>query len=620
MTPSPDVSDLIDDLLYEPPRDVVELEHRLGEVPPEQVRAVLVERIEEGRLDGVDALVVGRIFEAIGLGEEYDRLVEIVSEGIGRPGAEVWPSEVAFIVLATNREVEKDEPLETFGCSRERYVETAARVYSAIFEFTAVHVDVVRDFGEMLLGEPDDLRAEIFEELERHRTETEFQAGLTYRPLLEETRYEPLWAQSLEAIVEEGVVGDADWIERRGDELDDERWREQFHEAADRLRGRADESPAAPEGFALLGTPDGAGNLALLLFTERPDGEAYDGFHFAFRHDRPAIGEGYALRDAVREEIDQLAEDLARERAIRTTEVSIDLGIEIARRLIDRADPSSGEMLPETELGIYLLDRLPRSGVEIPEVAPASEIDERAVRSTFEDDECFESWFFDRGLLEAASVPPVPPPGEPADAWREQAAGAIAGLEGVSERIAGNFDWMALWYQLDGDAATAGQLAAVAESARTDFAASLALELVLEHTVEAMRQMQEYASSFLVDLLGDPALRGELRERHLTGGDGGGDDDERLLDYMETAYRTLEEIGPELPERLRPSDEQMLEVAGPLGRVGNRMFEGDQQETPDALAQAVSDELLEAGIDLRVAGLLTSELLTNDRLLSMLER
>jgi hypothetical protein len=86
------------------------------------------------------------------------------------------------------------------------------------------------------------------------------------------------------------------------------------------------------------------------------------------------------------------------------------------------------------------------------------------------------------------------------------------------------------------------------------------------------------------------------------------------------AYRTLEEIGPELPERLRPSHEQMLAVAGPLGDATAETFEGASEGHPDQLAQAISDELLDEGIDMRVAGLLTSELVTNGRLLSMIER
>jgi hypothetical protein len=614
-------TDVVDDLMYEPPRDAVELEHRLGEVPPENVRSVLVERIQEGRLDEIDALVAGRVFDVVGLAEEHDRLAEIVADGGAEGGAlGERAREAAFVVLAMNADFQETSPTERFGMDRNRYVDLAASVYGSVFEFTEVNVDVVRDVGGMLLGESPELRSDVFQGIENHRARTDLQAGLVYRPLLEDASYTGIWPMLVDAVVDEGVPQDAGWLERRAERVDREDHRERFRRAAETLRERATGEESAPRGFALVGTPDGAGIFPLFVFTDRSDGPGYDGYHLAFRHDTHEIQEGFALRDAMEDEIEELADEMAAERAIWMTETSVEVGIELARRELEQTDQDLTRLPPETRLGLYELERLPRQGAHIPAPEPAATLDTQSLRETFEEDDCFDSWFYDRGLLEAAGVPPVPAPGESVDEWKSETRHAIADVEGVDGRIAGNFELMAIWYALDGDDQTAGQMAAVAEEADEGFADSLALDLLLDHTIEAMRQMQEYASTFLVELLGDESLREQLRDEHLGERQLDDDGERQFLDYAEMAYRTLEEIGPELPERLRPSHDQMIAVAGPLGQVTGEAFEESAEGHPDQLAQAISDELLDEGIDMRVAGLLTSELVTNGRLLSMIER
>ncbi|MFB6375273.1 MAG: hypothetical protein ABEN55_19615, partial [Bradymonadaceae bacterium] len=160
---------------------------------------------------------------------------------------------------------------------------------------------------------------------------------------------------------------------------------------------------------------------------------------------------------------------------------------------------------------------------------------------------------------------------------------------------------------------------AVAEDARDDFADSFALELLLDQTITAVREMQDYAGAFVYELLGDETLRTRLHDRHLEQKDVDEATEDRYLDYMEMAFRTLEEIRPELPDRLQPADDQLMAAAGPIGIVTANFFNQTPAETPDELAESVSQELIDAGIDARVAGFAVSELLTNGRLLAMLD-
>ncbi|MFB6375274.1 MAG: hypothetical protein ABEN55_19620, partial [Bradymonadaceae bacterium] len=63
---------------------------------------------------------------------------------------------------------------------------------------------------------------------------------------------------------------------------------------------------------------------------------------------------------------------------------------------------------------------------------------------------CFDSWFIDRATLERAGALPVPDQDQAPAPWKDRAAPKLTDLQNVPERVIANFEFIALWYLLDG--------------------------------------------------------------------------------------------------------------------------------------------------------------------------
>jgi len=614
--PQPTDADvLIEQLLYQPPHDPENLPARVDAVETDELRGALLERIENGELDDIDAVVAGHVFDAVGLEEVRDRLVNIVASPLPDASDEHSRArKAAFITLAMNDDFEPEAPDTVFGIDVDPYADLAASVYASLFEFARRNLELVYEFGDMLLQEPSEVRPRMFDYLESYRSETDIEAGLLYRPLLEDESYRELWPLLLEAVVHEGAPRDAHWLERTAEPLDDER-SQRFREASMELRTHGADREV-PEGFAMVGTPDGAGAFPLFVFTERDDG-VFDGHHLVFRHHSASVHDGFYVPNMVREEVDDLVEDIEETRATVLTEIPIALGIRLAHSYLDDSEQDPSKLPPETRLSVYRLQRMPEGGIDLPEPLPADTLEPEFVRERFEADPCFESWFFDRTTLESAAVLPVPERDEETKPWKQEAASKLADSGDVARHIVENLQFVALWYLLDDDERAAGQFAALADAADESFASSLAMDLLLDHTVEAVREMQDYAGAFLVEVLGDDSLRADLHDSHLEGRGFQEDRRERYLNFLELTFRTLEELQSEFPPEVRPSVDQMMEAAGPVGLVMANIFDSEPMGPPDDLADTAADELREAGMSEEVIGVYVSELLTNGRLLAM---
>lgn len=605
----------IEELLYQPPQSRDELIRRTADVEDADLRRGLVDRIEQGELDDIDAIVAGNTFQVIGLEGARDRLVDIVSSPLpDAADAHERARNAAFIALALSDEFDPETPGEVFDLDPERYADLAASIYSSLFEFTAINLELVYELGDMLLQEPAELRPELFRHLESYRADVGVDAGLLYRPLLEEHQFRELWPALLDAVVDDGVPTDAEWLERAAESLEDDLAR-QFRKGAMELRTRGLSGSDRPAGFALVGTPDGAGTFPLFVLVEQDEG-VYAAHNLVVRHHSRTIREGFFVPNLVTEELDDLTDDIEQTRATVLTEIPVELGLRLARRFIASDDQEPKAYPPETRMAIYRLEHLPDGGAELPDPAAATSVDDEFVRRRFDADDCFESWFFDRTTLESAAILPIPDQGEPTDSWKVSAASRLAEDADIADRIADNFDFLALWYALDGDDRAASQFAAVADDVRSDFASSLAVDLLLDHTIGAVREMQDYAGAFLVEVLGDESLRARLHDYHLDERD----DDEaedQYLNFMELTYRTLEELQSELPPEHRPDPDQMLRAAGPVGRAMANFFGSAPVGPPDDLAETAADALRQAGMDDDIIGVCVPELMTNGRLLAM---
>ena len=613
-----DHREIVDQLLYDPPRDRDELARRTGGAALGELRDALMERIEEGELDDVDAIVAGNLFNVLGLDGERDRLIDIVSSPMPDASDEHRQArKAAFVSLAMNSEFDPEDPDVTFGLSPERYTELAASVYSSLFEFTELNIELVYDLGHMLMQEPAEVRSQLFEQLESYRSDTFVDAGILYRPLLEDQTFSELWPLLVDAVVEEGVPRDADWLERLANQVPESADEQLFRKAVMELRTKGIGAVEAPAGFALVGTPDGAGAYPIFVFTKR-DEKVFAGHNVVFRHLSHTVRDGFFIPNIVDEEVDQLVEDIEETRATRLTEVPVEVGIRLVQRELESMEEPVADLPPETRLAVYRLERLPAGDVELPEIEPADAIDAQRVRAVFKEEGCFDSWFFDRTTLERAEVLPVPDSDDEAENWKANVAPRLAGMEGVAERVVENLRFVASWFAFDGGEELASQFAALAEESAADFEGSLGLDMVLDHTIRAVREMQDYAGAFLFELLGDDSLRANLHDQHLEA-KGFDEETERLyLDNMELSYRTLEEMCPEIPEHLMPEPGAIMDSAGPIGIVMANFFGRTPIGPPDELAKSVSDELQQAGFDERVAGLFVPELLTNGRLLAMI--
>lgn len=620
-----DIDAWLDRILYDPPKTQRSLRECTEEVEADRLRSCLIRRIETGNLDDLDALVIAHLFDAAGLGAVRERLVEIVASPLPDEGPDHrMARKAAFLALAINRTFQPDDPRALFDLSPERYTDLAASIYRSLFEFAEMNLELTYDFGRILLEQPTELRHRLFEALESHREATDVDAGLLYRPLLEEPAFRRIWPMLLEAVRREGNPQDAPWIQRAAEEAPDEEARKEFQKAAMELRTEGLEASASPEGFALLGTPDGSGALPLFVATECDD-EIYAAHNLVFRPG-VAITDGFFVRNVVREEIDEITGEIERARATEWTEIPIDVGVEIARTQIRETEIGLDELPAETRLAGYRLERMPRTKAAPPEVQPAASIDRDAVRGCIRSRRCFESWFFDRSTLDGADALPIPESDAELERWRPETASRLDEAPNISERVVSNLEWMARWFALDEQPEIAGQFRALADEAGEDFRSSFALEILLDQTVIAVREMQEYADAFLTEMLGDGALRSDLRERHLEAvdsrereeGEGIASELQRELDYMELTFRTLEEFPEGESEYRHPNSEQIAEAAGSIGSTMASFFaDGTPLGPPNELADSISYTLSDVGIDERLASSYISELLTNGRLLAM---
>lgn len=617
-----DIDAWLDRILYDPPKTQRGLRECIEEVETDRLRSCLIGRIETGNLDDLDALVIAHLFDAAGLGGVRERLVEIVASPLPDEGPDHrMARKAAFLALAMNRKFQPEDPRALFDLSAERYTDLAASIYRSLFEFAEMNLELTFDFGRIVLEQPAGLRRGLFEAFESHREGTDVDAGLLYRPLLEEPAFRELWPMLLDAVRREGNPQDAAWIQRAAEEAPDEGARKEFQKAAMELRTEGLEASASPEGFALLGTPDGSGAIPLFVATEC-DEEIYAAHTLVFRPGL-TISEGFFVRNVIREEIGEITGEIERARATEWTEIPVDVGVEIARTQIRKTDIGLDELPPETRLAGYRLERMPRTEVALPEVQPAASIDRDAVRSCIRSRRCFESWFFDRSTLDGADALPIPESDAELESWITETASSLVEAPNISERIVSNLRWMARWFALDERPEFAGQFGALADEAEEDFRSSFALEVLLGQTVVAVREMQEYADAFLTEMLGDGALRCDLRERHLEAAVPGERGEparelQRRLDYMELTFRTLEEFRGEVSESRQPDSEQIAEAAGAIGSAMASFFADDSSlGPPNELADSISYALSEVGIDKRLTSSYISELLTNGRLLAM---
>jgi len=613
-----DAERLVEQLLYQPPASEAELDDRLASVREEEVRGAVLARVERGAVDEIDAVVVGNLLDRIGLGEARDRLVDCVSGRLTEAAGEQRRARrAALVVLAMNEDFGVRDPETTFGLEPEGYAELAASVYGSLFEFARTNLDVVYEIGDMLLGEPEGMRGAIIGQLEAHREEAGAEAGVVYRALLCDGAYRDLWPFLTEAVVEAGVGRDARWLQRAADRLEeqDQRWARRFREAASELRPRVGAAEEPPEGFALVGTPDGSGTFPLFVFTER-DGGAHVGHNLVFRRHPVSIREGFYVANIVRGEVADLVDDIETSRATLLTEVPVEVGIRLAHRLLAEIDGLRA-FPPEIRLTVYHLDQLYAGGVELPEPDSADGLDTDFVVECFREEDCFESWFFDRATLEGVEALPVPDRGEDDGAWRRETARRLAESSELRARIVSNLRFLARWYLFDGDGRAASQFAALADAADESLATSPAMDLLLDHTLQALREMEDYADAFVGEILGDESLRANLRDAHLDGNGLGAGRASRYLDYMEVTYRTLEQLRSEFPAELRPTAEQMERASGPVGLALADGLEADTTAPVDDPAARATERLRESGVDDEIVDVCVSELLTNTRLLAM---
>jgi hypothetical protein len=200
------VDSLIEQLLVEPPECEADVRAALDDDTIEAVRDRLVERIVEGGIAEHRAATAAHVLCALGPGGHRQRLVQVVQSPFADgTDARRRARLAAFATLAVGEEDhEPHELAEELGLDKDEASEMAFRVFEATLDFDELGVGLVEAYAQALLDEMPGEREPLFRELDRRRAHTGLEAGLLYRPLLEDDTYRPLWRLLIEAVAADG--------------------------------------------------------------------------------------------------------------------------------------------------------------------------------------------------------------------------------------------------------------------------------------------------------------------------------------------------------------------------------------------------------------------------------
>ncbi len=464
-----EIAAVFEALLNRPPASLGELNYRLSEVDLGALREELVRRIATESLGPDELDMLTRLLPHIGLGEAREVLHGLtMSDEVSRQ-ARIG----ALFCLATEEEFDLDEYAALLGA--EEVGEFLAAHTATMLSGAEEDPEVAILLAQQILATPPQDREEVFWRIDGHRKARGLDAGLVYAGVFSDQGYRDLWPLFGEAIVGDGIVADAEWLEELAKECGDADVERELRRCAIRLRTAGIEEGPRVVGRAFVGSCNGLGIFPVVVARELSEGWV-EVVHLTF------CVPGY-FRDSLvlalpEEEFQVFLGHMVEALGCGLVELSLGQGVELAREFLGLARRLEVEAPARFEQVCRRVARLPSEALDEGEVSEAQCSLEEA-----------------RDLLEGPMF----------GTW-------LALDDRSGDRAARLSEFMARWEALRGEDRRAGQFRFLARVTREDAEASPLMAVLRERT-EAAHEEWTWEDS-LVWRAQDQKERGVMRVRH----------------------------------------------------------------------------------------------------------
>lgn len=577
-----EISAIVDELIEDPPESSGEFAHRIRDVDAGALRAEVLDRAEAGELRGDSLELVVSVFSTVGIGDEEDRLRQMLTDD--ELTSQV--RRVALLCLAADEHFDLIDYVEELG--PERMEEFLAVNVASLLAFAEEEPEVALELGDQILTAPPQDRFEMFVMIDEQRRQLGMEAGMVYAGIFTDPDYEELWPLFAGAIVDDGMPGDAEWLDEMAKRAEDEVVSKELRRGALRLRTRGIEEPVEQEGFGLVGSCDGSGGFAIFLARQREEG-ALDVVNLLFR----VPGEyrdSFSAEMGDRAELDEIIEGVVEGGNTDFVEIPLSQAAALARLWIERATAIDPYLPGEFEQARRRVSRIHADPDSIPSPSAAAEAPNTEETYELLDDWIYDYWFVEVGALIEAEVD-APEEEEPSEEWMEVAIGKLAKLEGFVERTASLADHMALWHCLNEDLELAGKFAAMAELTRSRPAESPLIEVLLDRAVAIHHEEADGDDHSPVALAEDPLRRRAMRQRFFSEVDEPMGQDVVRLALATATHCVLEASMPAVSHTHQPRPEEEYELSFKVAEEMSQRFQEGTDEDPEALFESLVEFL-----------------------------
>jgi hypothetical protein len=574
----------IDELFLHPPLNDGDLRRRLDRLNAREARQLLVTRLSQGGVRESEGQLFRAALALIGLGEERERLIEIALD-VRRTASqrghalavldEAHPGAVAQ--LATRL-----PPDEMLALGDIPMIDLLAQILAEPGEAEQLH--------ELLSEAPETLREVVFDRMEQCRLRVGTPAVLTYGDLLSRHPCSSLRTRALTPIVAEGGESAVALLDRLRLVAETPEEQRELQGALMRVRTAMVDvrTDGGPEGFGYLGSCDGQGAFILFGCFASID-DTFTRVDLCIRA-AGEIRDGSVYPRASRQEIEEAVADFTAHAGTAFVRIPLPSAAAIVRAA--RVRESEGEDAPAgagLAVALTFFHQVPAR--ERVSEATAEELVPARLREVLVSP-MYESWFFDAGDLGAAG-----PPSSRKNQWKRWQARAAVAVDKpeIRSRVLSMARHMARWHAYKNDLPTACLFAAAAADCERDFSKSALVEILIEHSREALVD-----GPALGGHIGSPPLREHLKLLFFQEVDRPRGRDLGHLDFTEAAYQVLGSALAMIPGERRPGDDRIAALAHTIGsRVADFFMSG--RATPIAeVMMPLAEELvrstdLEAG-------------------------
>jgi hypothetical protein len=558
---------LLDDLFARPPVSRAELDGRLEAARAPRIRDLLLERLQADTISDQEGGILLAVFERIGVGESRPALLRLVLDA-GQP------LRVRARALSVLLEDDPHSLEQLVGKLPEQELQPLAAQWLSEL-LGAIQADPRQ--GEVLAETMEaasvTLRPFLLDQVETVRRSAGTSAAGTYGRALHRPDLADLHGRMLALIVEEARPESIALLEELWRKEPPGSRRRQLHGAVFRARTkRIEPQPTeAPSGAAYLGSCDGQGVYILVGCFRNLDGtETIADLCVRVGAD---VRDGFVLPRRRPDEAQRLLDEITRDTGIafaplsladaaalvrEAAECTAGLGLSLpsdarpAMQLFERVEPGAA-LIPRENAG--------RAPVEAGAPgSPATGLDE--LRDLLGRPEYTQSWFFDRGDLQAAGLEL---PGGTTDlaAWAREIAPRLD-RPSLRARLRGMAEHMARWHRWKGETELADLCSAAARATEQDFARSPLVLAMLECSVVPAEDQPDSGGESQLDRL---LLRQHLKSlffQHVQSPRGR---DLARLDFTEAALVFLEEAFLGLPGERRPRQDERATTAYTIGKA-----------------------------------------------------